>query len=577
MTPGPWRRLALGVLLPVLLFSWLRVPLLSGPAAERGWNSDSAIFGLMAQRVRDGDRFPFFFWGQSYLGPLTPILAAGISYARRSARCEPFDLRLAVHVQHGLGLLAWGAGLLLLFGPVTALATMLLLAIGPAFFPEASTQPETLLFLGGVLFWLGARLLRRDGETPSGPLLAFGAASGLAWWMNPGVVFVVAPALVLLALRSAPCPEIRRALAPAGRLRFSAAALGWTPPRALVLAAHVLQLYCGVRILTFLTAPLTGLSVPAFLWHGELFEPLSLLVLVHGGMALPGIRPGRVLRAIRPAVTRALPFAAGFVLGNAPALAGRFLFPQEGSYSFDAALLPDAHALSRVGTFLRRDLLPFTSGSSSFAAHVFAWGLVLGAALAGVRRRSRLAALLSLRPGAFGGTALAAGVVLLSLYFHLIRERAPSQVHYLVLALPCLVALAAEGWRHAFPSRRAGALLSAVLAACGLFALHDGFRTAREAILAEPDPLALTRAISQAGYAVCYADFWIAYEHQFLSRETVRFIPYHSRDRNPAESRVLRGLPGRKCLVAGDGSFREFLPEDERNQGGPARRRAAGP
>jgi hypothetical protein len=531
----------------------------------------------MAQRVRDGDRFPLFFWGQSFLGPLTPVLAAGISYARRSARCEPFDLRLAVHLQHGLGMLAWGAGLLLLFGPVTALATMLLLAIGPAFFPEANTQPETLLFLGGVLLWLGARLLKRNGETPPGPLLVFGAASGFAWWMNPGVVFVVAPVLALLVLRSAPYPEVRRTLAPAGRLRFSAEALGWTPPRTLVLAAHVLQLYCGVRILSFLTSPLAGVSVPALLWHGELFEPLSLLALLHAGMALPGIRSARALRTIRPALARALPFAAGFALGNAPALVGRFLLPEEGSYSFEAALLPDAHSLSRVWTFLRRDLLPFTSGSSTVPAHVFAWGLVLGAALAGVRRRARVPALLLLRPGAYGGTALAAGVVLLSLYFHLIRERAPSQVHYLVLALPCLVALAAEGWRHAFPSRRAGGLLAAVLAACGLLALHDGFRTARETILAEPDPLALTRSIRQAGYSVCYANFWIAYEHQFLSREAVRFIPYHSQDRNPRESRILRALPGRKCLVAEDGSFREFLPEDERNQGGPARRRAAGP
>jgi len=576
VTPGPWRRRALGAILPVLLFCWLRVPLLSGPAAERGWNSDSAIFGLMAQRVRDGDRFPVFFWGQSFLGPLTPVLAAGCSYARRSVRCEPFDLRLAVYLQHGLGMIAWGAGLLLLFGPVAALATMLFLAIGPAFFPEASTQPETLLFLGGILFWLGARLLSRDGETPPGPLLVFGTASGFAWWMNPGVVFVVAPALALLALRSAWYADVRRTLAPAGRLRFSADALGWSPPRALVLAAHVLQLYCGLRIFSFLTSPLTGVSLPAFLWHADLFEPLSLLALVHVGMALPGVRPARVLRTIRPALAWALPFAAGFVLGNAPALLGRLLLPQEGSYSFEAALLPDAHALSRVGTFLGRDLLQFTSGSSSVAAHVFAWGLVLGAALAGFRRKSRLAALLFLRPGAFGGTALAAGVVLLSLYFHLIRERAPSQVHYLVLALPCLIALAAEGWRLALPSRRAGALLAAVLAACGLLSLHDGFNRARAAILAEEDPHLLTRSIRQAGFAVCYADYWIAYKHQFLSRESVRFIPYHSRDRNLPESRVLKARPGRKCLVLPDGTFRELLPGDEENQGGPARRRTSG-
>ncbi len=37
-----------GALLSVLLFWWLRVPLLVQPGVERGWNSDHAIYGLMA-------------------------------------------------------------------------------------------------------------------------------------------------------------------------------------------------------------------------------------------------------------------------------------------------------------------------------------------------------------------------------------------------------------------------------------------------------------------------------------------------------------------------------------------------
>jgi hypothetical protein len=164
-------------------------------------------------------------------------------------------------------------------------------------------------------------------------------------------------------------------------------------------------------------------------------------------------------------------------------------------------------------------------------------------------------------------------VVLLTFYFFLIRPRSASQVHYLALAFPALLGLAAEGLRGALPARRATWLLPALLAACGVLALQDGFRTARAAILAEPDPHVLIRSIRRAGYSVCYANYWVAYKCQFLSRETVRFIPYHSRDRNPDESRDLRSSPGRKCLVSENGTVREFLPEDERNQGGPARRR----
>ena len=540
---------------------------------ERGWNSDHAVFGLMAQRIRDGGRLPFFFWGQDFLGPLTPALTAGISYARHSPRCEPFDLRLAAFLQHCLGLLAWGAGLRLLFGSPVAVGTMVLLSIGPAFLLGANPQPETLLLCGGLVFWLGARLVRADGGTQPRQLLYLGLASGFSWWMHPGVVFVAMPVLGLLALRSDWYPPIRKGLAPAGRCRFSAAALGWAPPRPLALTARLIQAYCGLRILSFFTSPFTGVGLPSPIWPESLTEPLLLLGLVHVGMAIPGIRPASAWRTLLPALGWVLPFAAGFVIGHAPPLIGRLFGGHQPSYSFDAALAPDAFTLPRIGTFLGRDLLPFTSGSSSTAAYVFAWGLVGGALLAAVRSRSRIAALLLLRPGVFGSRTLAAGVVLLSFYFYLIRPRATSQVHYLVLALPALLALSAEGLRNALRSRRASVLLVTALAACGVVALLDGFRTARAAILAEPDPHVLIRSIRRAGYSVCYADYWVSYKYQFLSRETVRFITYNSRDRNPGESRALRSSPDRKCLVSENGAVREFLPEDERNQGGPARRR----
>ncbi len=133
---------------------------------------------------------------------MTPSLTAAVAYARLSPRCEPIDLRLAAFLQHCLGLLAWGAGLRLLFGSPVAVGAMVLLSIGPAFFLEANLQPETLLFCGGLLFWLGSRLLRSPDETRPRQLLYFGLATGFLWWMHPGVVFVATPVLGLLALRA---------------------------------------------------------------------------------------------------------------------------------------------------------------------------------------------------------------------------------------------------------------------------------------------------------------------------------------------------------------------------------------
>ena len=65
-----------------------------------------------------------------------------------------------------------------------------------------------------------------------------------------------------------------------------------------------------------------------------------------------------------------------------------------------------------------------------------------------------------------------------------------------------------------------------------------------------------------------------AYTLQFLSDERVRFIPYHSPDRNRTLSAALRSIPGPQCLVTDDGTVRRWLPSDAAQEGGPARRRA---
>ena len=94
-------------------------------------------------------------------------------------------------------------------------------------------------------------------------------------------------------------------------------------------------------------------------------------------------------------------------------------------------------------------------------------------------------------------------------------------------------------------------------------------------LVGEPDPRAPLEAIAAQGYTVCHAGYDTAYTLQFLSDERVRFIPYHSPDRNRALSARLRAEPGPQCLVTDDGLVRPWLPSDAEQEGGPARRRAA--
>ena len=90
-------------------------------------------------------------------------------------------------------------------------------------------------------------------------------------------------------------------------------------------------------------------------------------------------------------------------------------------------------------------------------------------------------------------------------------------------------------------------------------------RQARDAVagvLAEPDPRAPLRTILEEGYTVCHAGYDTAYTLQFLSDERVRFIPFHSPDRNRALSAELRANPEPQCLVTDDGVVRRWLPSD---------------
>ncbi|HEV8432666.1 MAG TPA: hypothetical protein VGR95_04580, partial [Thermoanaerobaculia bacterium] len=78
----------------------LRLPLLASNTLPLGWNSDAAIFGLMAKSIFAGRGFPIFFWGQSYMGPLTSWVTVLVALVTRAV--NPFALRVAAMLE-GIG------------------------------------------------------------------------------------------------------------------------------------------------------------------------------------------------------------------------------------------------------------------------------------------------------------------------------------------------------------------------------------------------------------------------------------------------------------------------------------------
>jgi hypothetical protein len=492
--PALWNAASIGAILAV--FVLVRLPLLTNEAFVRGWNGDSAIFGLMAKKIHDGKGFDIFFWGQNYMGPLTPALAAAIRKttldpAGIGEEGGPISLRLASMSEIAFGICLYVLGITRLFGTAIAAAAGFWMAIGPPFFIRLSrvpTGPEVSFLLGSVLFFLAAGALTRPRpflDRPAGHFV-LGLLAGLGWWMNQTILFVLLPVAALVFFRSSPARGFLRVAKPV----VCGGALGYSP----VWMGCLLGWY----------DPAAGPVTPPWLYSGLLTRFVRFIGTGFWRIVgLDGLAPPPLLAA------------ASLVLLSLLLLRYR----------------------RRLNRSLRTEPLSFE-------------GLDLVGAIAG----------------------LGAAVLVL-------RDVHPSQLRYVTPVLPAALALllaslveAARLLRLRIPS----AFVALLLGGLGLTATLFLSRQARgvvESLRLEPDPRAPLGTITEEGYTVCHAGYDTAYTLQFLSDERVRFIPYHSPDRNRTLSARLRSLPGPQCLVTDDGGVRRWLPSDAAQEGGPARRR----
>ena len=167
-------------------FIAIRLPLYSYPGLILGWNSDAALFGMMARAMREGWDFPVYFWGQFYLGTLTSMLTAAIGAMLGDV--DPLALRIAAAFEVAIAIVFFWLALRRIFGR-SAMLALLWLAAGPAFlfhFTIAPIGAEELLLAAAVLFWFATRASFdrvRDW-------LILGVLAGLSTWLHEGVVFL---------------------------------------------------------------------------------------------------------------------------------------------------------------------------------------------------------------------------------------------------------------------------------------------------------------------------------------------------------------------------------------------------
>jgi hypothetical protein len=553
----PWEWLALGG--AALLFVAVRLPLLRGDGPLLGWNSDAAIFGLMARAMRRGEELPLFFWGQSYMGPLTSYLGVVVSLLRGAV--DPLTIRLAAMLEVLAGLVFSWLTLRMVFDRTVAIAVAFWLALGPAFYFHFTIAPigaEQAFCLGSLILWFAVRCLVRGGFRLR-DWLVFGLLAGLGWWINQSVIFVLAAPLVVILLASPFWRQLRAA--------------DFEPlPRATRILATILYAFFGLDLLLGLLSEL-GLRVPAFFLFDPVLEPVLALAVLHISVFVGrSARRKRVVAdAIRSPRGWLLPLAslaAGALAGYAPVLIGGWLHVFPDSYGLSVPAMPLATVPSHLAFIVRSDFWQLVGAEPTPAGLICALCLV-GPLLAALAcRRDALRDLLLLRWRPYGPRAVFAIAILLSILFYAGSQRAhPGSMRYIVCALPLLYGVAADQLRRL----RGSVALPLVATAVTLIFMAGRVAQAREVAAARAeaydifpgafDPRPVLATIEERGYTVCYANYWIAYKLQWLSGERVRFIVWRGYDRNRPESRRLKALPVRKCYVDHQGQVSEWRPD----------------
>jgi hypothetical protein len=175
-------------------FMALRMPLCFEPGVRLGWNSDSAIFGLIAREMAEKGTITWFYWGQDYIGTVTSLLAV-LAGQFVSDGVGPLALRIATTAELLAGLLFFADALRRMWGQAAAGLMFVMLAAGPAYFFKLGYAPnaEQMFLIGAALFWFVARAPFKRAHH----WLVLGMLAGIGWWAHRGAVLVVPAAVIV--------------------------------------------------------------------------------------------------------------------------------------------------------------------------------------------------------------------------------------------------------------------------------------------------------------------------------------------------------------------------------------------
>jgi hypothetical protein len=471
--------------------------------AERFFDSDEAVEGLMALHVLQGE-FPAFYWGQHYKGvpdiyPLALVFALfGPSVTALKAST------LAWFVAFGC------AQFLLLFrlhSPRAAWLSVLFLAAAPPALVQWSLSGNAefaIIMLAGTVLLLAWFRWRQTGSRRALTIAAF--AFGFGLWVQQFILYyAVALAVAELMATGNPGRAIRGLLAP----RDASLAVRVT----LLLLSGAAVIYVALGAVAFVRGgvfEVAGLTVSIThaqkLWR--IAAGLMVLAAVIGWLSTGAWRRAPLGRNLGVAMT-------AFAIGYAPALVHRLSTGRGGPM---AGMDWDAFraAVSPIATVVVPIIFGYRTGSTE-PLGVPWW--TIAAPLAALVAAFTVRAPGAGRSGLDITTFFRVFAVTTPLVFIASGSYVDVQSYRYLLplyaALPVLFALGIDAlWR-----RRAGAgrVLAIAVAAVFVWQQVDWYPRLRPDRRAE----ALLACLEQKGMTHAHADYWDAYKLTFLTNERV--------------------------------------------------------
>lgn len=511
--------------------------------------SDSAIFGLMAQDIKENGPFPFYYYGQNYMGPFSSIIICFIQlffdflgikqiipYYQLPYSISPMALQFGSIVQFYFGHLFWALGAKKILGQKKSIIFFLILCSGHILFTQNTLRPvgaEMAYFFSALIFYLYYRFNESTHKAMN--RFTFGLLFYFSLWANQTVVFVWGAIFLHYFFQSNSFLYLKENWDLKRRLNLSRFPLN-IKGRAILkfilllisfnfLIGVIVSFYFGVFQLGKFKIPngFDHIKVSIFL-----FFAIQILLEIFYFVEFK--------KVFRNKIHKIRFFLGGIVAGMIPLLIGRLFNLYQKAYGIKFKLI----LFSDYPLYLKKFFTHFIPGLLIGDPSPIYWPLIIFLII--------LCVLIIIKEkNHFINSPLFIPILIfiLNFIFLILSERAREQyaLRYGIIMIPSFYLILLAGMNK-FTKITTYICYSLIFLVLILFnrqridvitAVRDVDQFYQKEIL----------DFKEKNIKTCFADYWDAYRLEFLTGRNVIFLPYQSQDRTPL--RTARLAPSTKC------------------------------